>query len=196
MKNRYIFLRHAETQKLADTPVVNWPLVDDALLKINEYIEKGEFENITKIISSTESKAIATAKPILGYLNRKRNEAGESEIVLELNENIVEVKREKKFLTDDEFADQKMRELTNIETVENGAESANVALERFLNAISEIEEKHENENILIVSHGTILSLYFAYLQNEMQHVYVRWKNVKFCAIGKVENGKVMQDIIS
>jgi alpha-ribazole phosphatase/probable phosphoglycerate mutase len=131
----------------------------------------------------------------LEYLNKKRNEAGESEIVLELNENIVEVKREKKFLTDEEFTDQKMRELTNLEVIENGAESAKMALERFLNAISEIEEKHENENILIVSHGTILSLYFAYLQNEMQNVYERWKNIKFCAIGKVMNWKVTQDVV-
>jgi alpha-ribazole phosphatase len=195
MKNKYIFLRHAETQKLADTPVIDWPLVSEALLKINEYIENGEFENITKIISSTESKAIATAKPVLEYLNKKRKDKNQPEIVLELNENIVEVKRDKKFLTDEEFANQKMRELTNLEAIENGAESANVALERFLNAISEIEEKYDNENILIVSHGTILSLYFAYLQNEMQNVYERWKNIKFCAIGKVVNGKVVQDIV-
>jgi broad specificity phosphatase PhoE len=186
MKNKYIFLRHAETIKDPNKNSVDWDLVPEALAFVNDYINQGEFENVTKIISSTESKAIATAKPVLEYLNNKRKIENKNKIVLELNEDFVEVKREKKFLTDEEFLDQKKRELANLDNIENGVESDRAALLRFIKGIEDAEDKYENENILIVSHGTIMTLYFAYLQNEMEDIFARWEKIKFCALGKVE----------
>jgi broad specificity phosphatase PhoE len=195
MKNKYIFLRHAETIKDPNKNSVDWDLVPEALAFVNDYINQGEFENVTKIISSTESKAIATAKPVLEYLNNKRKIENKNKIVLELNEDFVEVKREKKFLTDEEFLDQKKRELANLDNIENGVESDRAALLRFIKGIEDAEDKYENENILIVSHGTIMTLYFAYLQNEMEDIFARWEKIKFCALGKVEEGKVVKDVI-
>jgi len=90
MKNRYIILRHAETIKDPNKPAPEWDSTLDALEKINEYISEGKFEGITKIVSSTEAKAVATGKPISEFLNLPIDEL----------EEFVEVKRERKFLND------------------------------------------------------------------------------------------------
>ena len=189
MKNKYIFLRHAETVRTPEVASVDWPLTTDGLEKINEYIANGEFiradNKVTKIYASTEDKAIATVKPIAESLN----------LPIETLENFIELKREKKFLTDEEFADQKKRELINREQIENGVESANVALDRFVEGINLLEEKYFGEKILICSHGTILTLYFCHLLNDFSTIYERFSKVNFCAIGEVENGKIIKDIV-
>ena len=171
-KNKYIFLRHAETIKDPSRPAPEWDLTPDALVKIEEYISDNRFANVTKIYSSTESKAIATGKPVAEFLNLQINEM----------EDFVEVKREKKFLTDEEFLDQKKRELTNIDKIENGVESANTALLRFEMGIQKLEEKYSNENILIVTHGTVMALYLAKLENDMENIFARWQKLKFCSL--------------
>lgn len=172
MKNKYILLRHAETLKDPNKPAPEWDLTPNSLEKINEYISEGKFSNITKIFSSTEPKAIATGKPISEFLNLPITEM----------EEFVEVKREKKFLTDEEFLDQKKRELTNLDKVENGAESAYTALARFESGIQKLEEKYFDESILIITHGTIMSLYLAKQENNLQNIFGIWHNLKFCEL--------------
>ncbi len=190
MKNKYTFLRHAETIKDSNKASIDWDLTPDALIQISEYLSSDKFKNITKIYSSTEPKAIATLKPIAQKLG------------LEINtlENFVEVKREKKFLTEAEFIDQKRRELTNLDQIENGVESGSAALARFMTGINILEEKYSDhekvENILICSHGTILTIYFATLLKQEENIFERFKKIKFCAAGEVESGKVVVDIAS
>ena len=172
MKNKYVFLRHAETIKDPDVHPKDWLLTSDALEYLNTYISNGDFSAVTRIYSSTEPKAIATGKPISEYLNLKINEM----------EEFVEVKREKKFLTDEEFLLQKKREVENLESVENG--------------ISILEKIHEGETVLIISHGTVMTIYFAKLLGQLNKTFERWQKIKFCALGSVHNYKVMKDIIN
>ena len=177
MKNNYTFLRHAETIKDPNRPAPEWDLTPDALSKINEYISEGKFEGITKLYSSTESKAVATGKPVLNHLNEIYPELQ----IIEFPE-FVEVKREKKFLTDEEFLDQKNRELRNLDKIENGVESANQALARFESGIQKIEDMNSSENILIITHGTIMTLYVAKVNNDFENVFENWKKLKFCEL--------------
>lgn len=186
MKNKYVFLRHAETIKDPDVHPKDWLLTSDALEYLNTYISNGDFSAVTRIYSSTEPKAIATGKPISEYLNLKINEM----------EEFVEVKREKKFLTDEEFLLQKKREVENLESVENGIESGADALRRFENGISILEKIHEGETVLIISHGTVMTIYFAKLLGQLNKTFERWQKIKFCALGSVHNYKVMKDIIN
>ena len=44
------------------------------------------------------------------------------------------------------------------------AESLTEALERFLDGIEKIKSLHDNGNILVVSHGTVLNLFFNYVE--------------------------------
>lgn len=172
MKNKYILLRHAETIKDPNTHPKDWLLTSDGLEKINTYITEGKFNGITKILSSTESKAVATGKPIAEFLG----------LPIEEMEEFVEVKREKKFLTDDEFLDQKKRELTNLDEIENGVESANSALGRFEGGIQKLEKHYSGENILVITHGTIMTLYLAKLNDDFENIFKNWGRLKFCEL--------------
>ncbi len=172
MKNKYLILRHAETNKDPNRPAPEWDLTSDALEKINEYISERKFDGITKIISSIEPKAIATGKPISEFLN----------LPIVESEEFVEVKREKKFLTDEQFLDQKKRELTNLDQIENGVESGYTALERFESGIQMLEEKYSGENILIITHGTIMTLYLAKAEDNFENIFSNWKKLKFCEL--------------
>ena len=171
-KNKYLILRHAETIKDPDKHPEDWLLTPDALEKINEYISEDKFVGITKIVSSTEPKAISTAKPISFHLNLQIEEMRE----------FVEVKREKKFLTDEEFLIQKQKELEIRDEKVNGVESGNEAIERFKSGIQKLEEKLQNECILVITHGTIMTLFLAEYKNDFSNIFGDWKNLKFCEL--------------
>jgi broad specificity phosphatase PhoE len=176
MKNRYLILRHAETVKDPEKHPKDWLLTPDALEKINEYISEGKFNGITKIVSSTEPKAVATGKPISKFLNLTVTEM----------EEFVEVKREKKFLTDKEFLIQKQKELELRNEKVNGVESGNEAIKRFKSGIEKLEQEFEDENILIITHGTIMTLFLADHKNDFSNIFENWKNLKFCELGELD----------
>lgn len=52
---------------------------------------------------------------------------------------------------------------------EIGSESLEESLERMIKGVEIIREKHNNETILVVSHGTVLQLYFNYLDGKHIH---------------------------
>jgi len=172
MKNKYTLLRHAETIKDPDTHPKDWLLTPDSLDKIHKYISADKFAGITKIVSSTEPKAVATGKPIAEYLNLPIDEM----------EEFVEVKREKKFLSDEEFLIQKQKELEVRSERVNGVESGDEVIARFRLGIQMLEEKYSGENILIISHGTIMTLFLADHKNDFKNIFENWKKLKFCEI--------------
>lgn len=185
MKNKYIFLRHAETIKDPSIHAKDWLLTTEALGVVSEYINSDKFANVNLIVASTENKAVATAKPIAKNLNLE---------ILELEE-VKEIGRSSKFLTDEEFLIQKEKQMTDLETEVDGGESGRVALNRFKSGIAKLEAENEGKTILVVTHGTVMSLYFAELLNELSNAFSRWQKLKFCALGEVENNKVVVDII-
>lgn len=183
--NTYIFLRHAETEKDPSRPAVEWGLTPDALEKIQSHIKNGVFKDVGVVITSTENKAIATAKPVCELLSLSSKEIA----------NFNEVKRGTSFLSAEEFLAQKEQQLTQLDEAFDGAESARSALERFKQGIEILDKEYENQTILIVTHGTVLSLYFAELLGEFSKVFTRWNSLSFCAVGIVKNSKVEKDII-
>lgn len=172
MKNKYLILRHAETIKDPNMHPKDWLLTPDALEKINQYMSEGIFNNLTKIFSSAEPKAVATSKPVSTYLNLPISEM----------EEFVEVRREKKFLTDEEFLLQKQQELEIRTEKVNGVESGDEALARFLSGIEKLENEFTNEDILIITHGTIMTLFLTSYKNDFSNIFENWKNLRFCEL--------------
>ena len=183
--NTYIFLRHAETEKDPSRPAVEWDLTQDALEKLQSHIKDCVFKKVGVVITSTENKAIATAKPICELLNLPSKEIA----------NFDEVKRGTSYLSAEEFLAQKEKQLTRLDEVFDDAESARAALERFKQGIEILDRKYENQTILIVTHGTVLSLYFAEILGKLDEVFARWNALIFCALGIIKDRKVIQDIV-
>jgi len=61
--NTYIFLRHGETTKDLNVPVVNWVLTDNTQESLNTLASKSTFNNVGAIYSSCEHKAVKSAEP-------------------------------------------------------------------------------------------------------------------------------------
>lgn len=184
MKNRYIFLRHAETIKDPAIHPKDWSLTPDALKKIEEYLKKKFFAGVTKIITSGENKAYSTGVPVANSMG----------INVEQMTEFNEIGRSGKFLTDQEFLVQKKKQLTDLDTEVDGGESGRNALERFKSGIAKLESENEGQTFLIVSHGTVLTLYFAEQTGKWERIFDRWKRLPFCAIGLVEDNKVVKDL--
>ncbi|MBI3031852.1 histidine phosphatase family protein [Candidatus Woesearchaeota archaeon] len=74
-------------------------------------------------------------------------------------------------------------------------ETAQNALSRYEDSIEQINKEYEGKNILIVSHGTVMSLYFAKLTGTMGQIVEREKKLGYCDYGIVKDGHVVKDIV-
>lgn len=186
MKTKIIFLRHAKTQADPTQHAKEWKLSDLGYQQAIEFVNNQDAAGIDVIYTSDEEKSVLTAKPIAEKLGKEITR------IPGLNE----VKRGDAFLSDEEFEIEKRRQLENWEYTPSNGESSDEALTRFEKSLKEIEEKNQNKTVLIVSHGTILNLYFAKITGTKNHIFDRWQKSAFCAYGIVENNMVIKDIVS
>ena len=89
----------------------------------------------------------------------------------------------------------KVKMFKDLNFTNHGWETAHHALERFKKAIEEIDKKYDKKKIIICSHGTVMTLYFAHLKNEMDDLISRWRGLKFGAVGIIKNNKIVRDIV-
>lgn len=186
MNTTIIFLRHADTKK---DPLVNailWELSEKGERQAESIVKIEIMHLVSAIYSSHEEKAVLTSAPLAKYLG------------LEINRLAYfnEVLRGDKFLSKEEFEHEKKRQLQDLNYSAFGGESGIEALNRFKQGVEVISQKHPQETILVVTHGTILNIYFADLLNANKELPLRWAQTQFCAYGIVNNGKVIKDIVS
>jgi alpha-ribazole phosphatase/probable phosphoglycerate mutase len=186
MKTKLIFLRHAETQKNQNLNAAFWTLSEIGKKQAQEVNKLVVFNYVDIIYVSEETKTKLTVEPLAERLHKK--------VVTLANFN--EVTRGDKFLTKEKFEIEKVKQLTNLNYNAFGGESCDEALVRFKKGVDQVVKSHEAETILIVTHGTILNLYFADLLTVQNELPDRWHKTSFCAYGIVENNKVSKDIIT
>lgn len=182
--NTLYFLRHGETVKDPGVPAIEWKLTPGTSDILDIMAGEERFKNITAIYTSSEHKAQKTAEPFCLHLG----------LDVIIKDGLEEVRRGGAFLTDEEFQRSKREKLELRDSDLDGGETANQALERFITAVTEINSKHQNAEVLIVSHSTVLSLFFSYLKNDFDNIFNYWQNMEFCALGIVKDGVVLEDI--
>ena len=172
MKNTYVFFRHALTKIDKETPVEKWVISDEGIEEICKVISSGEFDDVDIIISSTEKKAIQTAY----YLAERI----EKEIILNLN--FRELERGDEYVESKEDYEIKVwRIFENKTECSFGWETAEKAVSRFKRGIDRLEITYSNKKIFVVSHGIVLTLYFAdYYNWDLLKTYEYWKELGFC----------------
>ncbi len=181
-----IFLRHAETHKDPNISAIDWTLSTYGYKQAQDVAELSPMHQTIAIYTSTESKSIETAKPLAKKLNRQ----------IIQNKAFNEVLRGETFLSKEDFEQEKTKQLQDLNYHAFNGESGFEALERFKNGIEEIILHHPNDTVLIVSHGTILNIYFSYLRGTYQDLPERWQETQFCAYGVVKDGMIVKDIIT
>lgn len=183
--NTFYFLRHGETTKEPGRPATEWQLTPATELELTKLAADPLYSKITKIYTSHEDKAIRTALPFSEKLK----------ITPVIRTGLEEVHRGNKFLTDEDFKKLKRLKLEDLDSNPDSGESSRTALTRFLQTINLINESHQNEHLLIVSHGTVLALYFAYLKNDYASLYLYWSKIPFCGVGVTYNNSVIKDFL-
>ena len=190
MKTRIIFLRHADTQKDPNLASKDWMLSDVGIVQAELLSKEPEFSkvfgSVSKVYVSSEAKTLLTVQPLLSRLGL------EAEIISDFDE----VRRGDKFLSKEDFELEKKKQLLELDYQAFGGESAQDALKRFLNKLLEVDSLHVGKTILVVSHGTILNLYFAKLLGvSSEDLCERWTRTGFGVYGIVEDGVVVKDIV-
>lgn len=182
---KLIFLRHADTKKDQSINASQWGLSEKGRLQAEEVTKLSLMDSVDVIYASEEQKTSLTVELLSKRLG----------IDIRSLSFFNEVKRDDEFLTKEEFEIEKIKQLTDLSYSAFNGESGNEALTRFKEGVELITKWNEGKTILVVTHGTILNIYFSNLLNTYNQLIERWNKTAFCAIGIVENKKVIKDII-
>ncbi len=147
-------VKHSSPKIVPSRPANEWELSDEGISRCAWLADKLTKADLSSLYSSPEPKARETAE-IVGQ------KLGIETTVLEgLQENdrtgfpYIDNETEWKQRFRDFFEKPTQRVI--------GDESANEALSRFSQAVSQIVERHPQQNIGIVAHGTVISLFTAH----------------------------------
>ena len=187
MQNTYVFLRHAKVRKDTSEPSDKWVLSEEGIKYVEEVAATGIFDDVNVIISSSQKKVIQTAYFLADRLDKEivtnpnLNEIDKGSVLIEIPE---------------EYEKQVTRVFEKPDESISGWESANQALKRFQLGMDRIEQEHSHKKILIVTHGIVLTLYFASILKETtEEIISRWKRLKSCAWGIIKEKKIIHDIV-
>ncbi len=180
-----VFLRHAETLVDPDSPASKWHLASSGQSESYELAASGILGEIDAIVSSDEMKAIETAEPFARMFGL---EIDPNHDFRELNRNAGP------FLTREEHLSCVQEVLKNPSSRSSGWECAADALARMKRGVQHTMSQHGSKRVLVVSHGLVLTLYFADLQAIMHEAFDRWNRLPFCGWGVVSNNRVLRDI--
>jgi len=178
-------LRHAETKLDPSVPADRWHISEDGAESARVLASSGVFDSVDLIVTSAEDKAFETAVPIARRIG----------LEITRDSSFNELSRGTgPFISPEEYLERVRSALNDHESSSRGWETAASALRRFEQGIHSIESDTGARSLLLVSHGLVLSLYFADLL-KTEEVYERWRRLDFCSWGTVRSRTVVKDIV-
>jgi len=161
-----ILVKHSLPNINESVPAREWDLSEEGRQRAKKLVEKLLEYHPEIIVSSDESKAQQTAKIIgeglgLKYFVKK-----------DLHEHD---RRRVPFLDKDEFQSLIQEFFVKTDTLVFGNETANQALARFRDAVDSVLEFSDAKTILIVAHGTVISLFVSWLTGRPGYSF--WKDL-------------------
>ena len=146
-----IFIRHSQSYPNPDIPARKWELTDEGRRRCEPLAVQLAPYNLAVIITSTEPKAIETGELVAQKLG----------IPCRIMQNLHEHERETApfFGTREEFVEAVARLFARPAELVFGEETAINAKNRFAGAVESALTAYPQENIAIVTHGTVLSLF-------------------------------------
>jgi len=149
-----IFVKHSLPEIVEDVPAREWNLSDVGRLRAQRLADELIRYHPDVIFSSPEPKAIQTAEIVAETFS----------LSFQQIEGLHEHDRSNApFCTPEEFQKLVREFFVQPDTLVFGAETAVQALSRFRQAVDGVLDLSENKTTTIVSHGTVISLYTAWL---------------------------------
>ncbi len=149
---KLILVKHAQPQIDPFMPAREWPLSPEGKLLCRTLANKLAAYEPDVIVSSTEPKAVETARIVAERLQRP----------FEIVEGLHEHDRSNVPFYSPQVFDQSVATFFQQPTeLVFGRETAAQARERFSRAIEGVLEKYPDSNVAIVAHGTVMTLFVA-----------------------------------
>ena len=176
---KLILVKHSQPQIDPLVPAREWHLSEEGKLRCQALADKLAGYGPGRIVASTEPKAVETAKIVAERLG----------MPFEVAEGLHEHDRSNvAFYAPQVFDAAVAAFFQRPEALVFGRETALQAQERFSRAVEGVLEKYRDENVVIVAHGTVITLFVA------AHVTIEpfafWKRLGLPALvvmGEVEN---------
>ena len=160
-------IRHAHTQLTGDV-ADRWSLSEKGQRDANILARQDFWRNVTLILSSPEHKARQTASPAVQHWG----------IPLEIADCLRELHRPRLVQN---YQQVIARCFSNPEQSFAGMETASQAAERITRCLKELVAVHPDQTLAIVSHGLVLTLFLAQLDNRWPTVS-EWQAVPFTGL--------------
>lgn len=164
-------IRHAGVEPQADLPATEWPLSSDGVAQATDLAALSEWQTLSRVVSSPERKARATAEPI----------ARAAGLPLSIECGLREVGRPRGFAPPDEYRAAVDRVFAGQQL--DGWETAAAALRRIREVIDSLADEPV---CAVVSHGLLLAIYMAWLAGRGRASLAEWAAVPMPAIAVVD----------
>jgi len=153
--NKYLILvKHSLPEIAENVPAHEWKLSEEGRVRARRLAERLISFQPDVIVSTIEPKAQETAE----FIARKQN------LTLQILEDLHEHDRSKTpYLSKDEFQASIHKFFENPTTLVFGNETANECHTRFDHAVRSVLNYYGDKTIVIVAHGTIISLFVSRL---------------------------------
>jgi broad specificity phosphatase PhoE len=149
-----ILVKHSLPQVVETIPAREWTLSEPGRERAEKLAERLRVYEPDFIVSSAESKAQETASILAGILG----------LQFQVGEGLHEHDRSTSpYYSKDVFQSLIQKSFAQPDSPLFGSETANQALARFRSAVQAILDVHKDDTVLLVSHGTVISLFVSWL---------------------------------
>lgn len=161
-----ILVKHSLPEIDPSVPAKEWRLSCEGRRRARKLGERLDRYKLGLVVSSVEPKAIETAEIMSGVLK----------IPMETVEGLHEHERVNAGFLKRERFEQSIREFYEQPADQVfGEETADCAYDRFANAVFGVLDRSRRENLAIVTHGTVLSLFVS--RNSDLEPFALWKKL-------------------
>lgn len=161
-----ILVKHSLPEIDPSVPANEWFLSDEGRRRARTLGDRLDRYNPDRVVSSTEPKAIETADIAAGLLK----------IPNEVVEGLHEHERVNVGFLEKERFEQSIRRLfASPKVLMFGEETADSAYNRFANSVRKLTDRYPKENVAIVTHGTVLSLFVSRISD--LEPFALWKRL-------------------
>lgn len=154
MKKILILVKHSLPEIVEQLPAREWYLSEAGRFRAEHLAARLAYYKPEILISSVEPKAMETAEIVASKLG----------LTMQVLDGLHEHERTTTpFLSRHEFQNAVQEFFLRPDELVFGGETANEAHSRFSRAVKSVLQNHETSTIVIVSHGTVISLFVSRL---------------------------------
>jgi len=151
--NRLVLVRHSQSKPEPELPAANWPLTAEGVARCRPLAAQLAAHEPDRIIASVEPKASQTAAEIAAHLGMEWTTAAD------LHEHD---RTGEPFTSQEGFIQRVVAFFSRPNELVMGRETAVQAQTRFVTAVQSLVAQHPGETLLVVTHGTVMTLFTGY----------------------------------